>query len=100
MKVAANPQLSELEFVVAKDFARSADRIVLGVIEVICVVDVEPDFRSEELRSIWSVFGARVTGKPAEVRKCEWFRLLIAYGSGGLLLRDGYGRLCGRSGSH
>ena len=97
VKVAANPKLSKLEFIVAKDFARSPNRIVFRVVEVIRVVDVEPDLRGEELRSVWSVFGARVTGKPCEVRKGEWFRFLIA--GGWLFLCDRNGRFCGRNGS-
>ena len=65
------------------------------MVKVIGVVHVEPDLRSEELRSVWSVFGARVAGKPAEVCKCEWFGPWVA---GGLLLHCPGGRFCGRSG--
>src|SRR5437016_12918656 len=49
MEVAADAELRYLELVRAEDLARTADRVVLRMVEVLNVIDVNPDFRREEL---------------------------------------------------
>ena len=49
MKVAADAKLGNLEFVRAKDLARSADGVVLGMIEVVDIIPIEANLRREEL---------------------------------------------------
>ena len=60
MEVAAHAELRHLEFVGPKDLAGAADGVVLGMIEVVDIVDVSADLRSKELGIERNFFDAAV----------------------------------------
>ena len=49
MKVATNAQLRRLDFIGPENFARPADRIVFGVVEIVDVVNVGSDLWCKKL---------------------------------------------------
>ncbi len=67
VKIAANAKLRELHFVGAKDFARSTDRVVFRMAEIINVIDIRTNFRREKFRVDWNLFGPRISIQPCEV---------------------------------
>src|SRR5208337_4403059 len=48
VKIAPEPELLQLDFVGAKNFARPTDRVVDWFVEIVVVGDIGPDFRGEE----------------------------------------------------
>src|SRR2546427_12419469 len=73
MKVATDAELRYLDFIGPENFARPTDRVVLGMVEIVDVIDVGPDFRGKELGIHRRFFGARVAGQPGEIGESKGF---------------------------
>ena len=48
MKIAAHAELRHLDFIRPEYFARSADGVIFGMVEIVNVIDVCPEFRRKE----------------------------------------------------
>ena len=68
MKVAAEADLIELDFVGTEDLGRSADGVIFRMIEAAPKIGIESDFRGEEFRIPNRIFVTRVTVQPSPVR--------------------------------
>src|SRR5260370_22346963 len=79
-----------LDFMVPKVFARPADRIVFGMVEIIDVVDVGSNFWGEEFRIHRRFFCPGVASQPGEVSERKGFR-----GSGFAAPDLPFSRACG-----
>src|SRR6266850_6016552 len=73
MKVATDAELRYLDFIGPENLARPADRVVFGMIEIVDVIDVGANFRSEEFRVHRRFFGSRVAGQPGKVGESKGF---------------------------
>ena len=49
VKVASNRQIRKIDFVRSEYFARAANGVVLGMIEIVVIGDIRPNLWSEEL---------------------------------------------------
>ncbi len=67
MKIAAEAELLQLDFVRTKYFARSADRVVYRSVEVVRIGNIGADLRREELGIECGFFSARVAVQPGPV---------------------------------
>src|SRR5271166_3943576 len=77
MEVPADADLLHLDFISPKDFSRAAKSVVSGMIEVLNVISVEPNFRGEELGISHRVFIARSAVEPSPVgigERHSWLR--------------------------
>ena len=59
VKVAAKADLFYLDFIRSENFARSANRVIFGMIEAADKVSIEPDFWSKEWRVPYRILVAR-----------------------------------------
>src|SRR6266850_7925909 len=75
MKVATDAELRYLDFIGPENLARPADGVVFGMIEIVDVIDVGPDFRRKELGIQRRFFGSRVAGQPGKVCERKWLGL-------------------------
>lgn len=75
MEVPANPELRELNFIGAEDFAGAADRVVDRMVILKNVVRIRADFGREKLTVEGWLFGPCVARKPSPVRESEGLRL-------------------------
>ena len=73
MKIAAEADLLDLDFVRSENLSRSAQRIVLGVVKAAHEVSIKSDFRREEFRIPYQVFIARCAVQPGPVGIGERF---------------------------
>src|SRR6202158_1994840 len=71
MKVAADSELRYLDFIGPENFARPANSIVFGMVEIVDVVDIGSNFRGKKLRIHRRLFRPRVAVQPGKVRKRE-----------------------------
>src|SRR5260370_20531433 len=69
MKVATDAELRYLDFIGPETFARPANSIVFGMVEIVDVVHVGTDFRGKEFRIHRRLFRPRVAVQPGKVRK-------------------------------
>src|SRR5436305_10681814 len=80
MKISAHTQLLYLKLTSPPAFTRPAERVVLGMIQVINVTDVSTKFAGEHLGIKRRFFGAAVAVEPGEVSESEWSFRFIRYG--------------------
>src|SRR6185295_11141067 len=71
VKIAADSDLRELDFVRSEDFARTADRMIARMIERVMISRIESDLSGEDLAVDPRFFCAGVAGQPGEVRERE-----------------------------
>ena len=74
MEVAAEAELRELELAGADALARADEGVVLRMVEVVDVVDVDPELAGEDLGVERRVGGAAVAVEPGEVGEGERLR--------------------------
>src|SRR5579863_4607181 len=83
MEIAAKTDLLDLDFIGTKDFSRSAQRVVLGMVEAAYEVCIESDFRGEELRIPDRILVPRVAVQPRPVCVSKGSCRLRLFGLGG-----------------
>src|SRR5438270_6984512 len=72
VKVSPDAQMREPNLIGAEHFARSADRVVLGMIEVIVVCDIHPNLWREELGIEGRFSCPRIPVQPGPVCEGKW----------------------------
>src|SRR5689334_19680326 len=75
MKIAPDTQVRKGHFVGTKYFARTADSVVLGMVEIVVVGNVNANLWREELRIKSRFFRPRIAVQPGPVCKSKWLRL-------------------------
>src|SRR5437588_5331605 len=61
-----------MDFIRPKDLARSADRVIFRMVEIVDIVNVSANFRREEFR-IERCLGAGAAVQPTPVCEGKWF---------------------------
>ncbi len=79
VEVAAYAKLGYLNLTRAKDLARSADRVVLRMAEIVRVVNVRAYLGCEEFGCVRSILCTGVAIEPGEVGEGEWLGLWIVW---------------------
>jgi hypothetical protein len=71
VKVAADAQLGDVNFVGTKYFAGSANGVILRMIEIENVINVGPYFWSKEFRIESRLLGSRIAIQPGPIAKAN-----------------------------
>src|SRR6478609_3111531 len=71
MKIASDTQVRKGDFIRTKHFAGAADRVILGMVEVVVIGNVDANLRGEELRIEGRFFRPRIAIQPGPVRERE-----------------------------
>ena len=79
VEISSDTELRYLNFIGPENLARPANRVVFGMVEIVDIVNVRPNFRRKEFRIHRRFFCARVAGQPGKVRErkgfhCQRFR--------------------------
>src|SRR5215469_11904183 len=96
MKVSADAQMSEADFIGTKHFARTTDRVVFGVVEIVMVGYVDANLGREELGVKCRFFRSRIAVQPGPIGESERLGLLrFRLGGGRFGLDSWLGRCVG-----